>query len=228
MASPKGRILNLLGALVLSEAQILAVEEAGPAFRLLRLRGDPSAAFQPGDKIQVVLPSQDVRTYTPLRWSKDGETELLVYLHGDDTPAMRWARDLKPGENLRFKGPQRSLSLPAGRAVVVGDETSIAVAAAISLARPGQARAVLEVGPDVEVATVAAAVGLGALTVLRRGRDGSGDPDLLDAVLSAPADTIGVTGGGGLVQRARDGLRSRGVSGVKIKTYWIQGRAGLD
>ena len=52
--------------------------------------------------------------------------------------------------------------------------------------------------------------------------------NLLDAVLRAPADTIGVTGGGGLVQRALDGLRNRGVSGVKIKTYWIQGRAGLD
>lgn len=228
MASPKGRILNLLGALVLSEAQVVAVEPAGTAFRLLRLRGDPGAGFQPGDKIQVVLPSQDVRTYTPLRWSSDGETELLVYLHGDDTPAMRWARDLKPGENLRFKGPQRSLSLPEGRAVVVGDETSIAVAAAYAQARPGQARAVIEVGPDVEVGPALAAVGLEAVTVLRRGRDGDGDPGLLDAALHAPADAIGVTGGGALVQRARDGLRQRGVSGVKIKTYWVQGRAGLD
>lgn len=228
MASPKGRFLNLLGALVLREAQVLAVEAAGPDFRLLRLRGDPGAPFQPGDKIQVVLPSQDVRTLTPVRWSSGGETELLVYQRDADTPAMRWLRDLKPGETLRFVGPQRSLSLAEGRAVVVGDETSIAVAAAYAQARPGQARAVIEVGPDVEVGPALAAVGLEAATVLRRGRDGEGDPGLLDAALHAPADAIGVTGGAGLVQRARDGLRGRGAAGVKVKTYWVQGRAGLD
>lgn len=228
MASTKGRLLDLLGGVVLSEAAVLAVEPVSTAFRLLRLRVDPKLAFQPGDKVQIVLPSRDVRTYTPTRWTAAGECELLVYLHSMDTPGTSWVRGLNTGGSLRFVGPQRSLSLPSGPVVVVGDETSIAVGVAYALARPGQVRLVLEVAPtmDGQVRAAAAALGLTALTVFHRGE--AGQVAMLNEIAAAAPTAIGITGGGGLVQRVRDGLQRRGISGVKLKTYWVEGRTGLD
>ena len=159
MSSGKGRLLSFLGGLLLTEATITHNEALGP-YRRLSLRGEglQAKAFEPGDKLQLLLPGDDVRTYTPITWEK-GETSLLVYLHDERCPAPRWAQAAAPGDVLRFIGPQRSLSLPPGPVVIVGDETSIAVAAAYSLARPGQVKALLSV-KDVQAARDAAAEAL--------------------------------------------------------------------
>ncbi|MBK7756102.1 MAG: siderophore-interacting protein [Deltaproteobacteria bacterium] len=169
MSSGKGRILSFFGGLVLTEATITHNEALGP-YRRLSLRGEGLQAktFEPGDKLQLLLPGDDVRTYTPITWAR-GETSLLVYLHGETTPAPRWAQAAAPGDILRFVGPQRSLSLPPGPVVLIGDETSIAVAAALHLARPGQVKAALSVADEDAARAAAAAVGLPSPTLLARG-----------------------------------------------------------
>lgn len=220
MSSPKGRILRMLGGVVLREGEVVAVDAPAPRFRRLRLRVAP-AAWEPGDKVQCLLPTDDVRTYTPIGWG--AETELLAFLHGA-TPAAAWARAARPGDRLRFVGPQRSLSLPEGAVGLVGDETSLAIAAAWSRARPGGVRVALAAQDPVEVREVAAALGLAGVEVVARAAPDVGER-LAAAVAGAP--TVGITGEARLVVAARAALRALGVE-ARVKTYWAPGKVGLD
>ncbi|MEN0068642.1 MAG: hypothetical protein AAGA48_41375 [Myxococcota bacterium] len=222
MASTKGRVLNLLGSWVLSEAEVLSVEPVGDRFVHLDVQGPDAAPYAPGTKIQIVLPSRDVRTYTPIGWNS-GRFQLLAFRHAGQTPAMRWLDTVRAGERLRFVGPQRSLSLPEGPITFIGDETAIAVAAAYRKAR-ADFKVLFEVEDGLEVQPTLNRVGLEDAQVVSRGD--RTDPVLLDAV--APGAQVGMAGGGAMVQRVRAALRERGVTAFKVKTYWLQGRAGLD
>lgn len=233
MSSGKGRLLSFFGGLVLTEATITHNEALGP-YRRLSLRGEGLQAktFEPGDKLQLLLPGDDVRTYTPITWAR-GETSLLVFLHGETTPATRWAQAAAPGDVVRFIGPQRSLSLPPGPVVLIGDETSIAVAAALHLARPGQVEAVLSVADEDAARAAAAAVGLHSPTMLARGANTDVHHlAIADAARAAGAGasgvSVGLCGGAGLIQGVRAALRGRGVEGVRVKAYWAPGKVGLD
>lgn len=195
----KGRIFRALGGLLLHEARVTAVHAEG-AFVTLDLDSDALRDAAPGDKIQVLLPGDVVRTYTPI----PGDVpRLLVYLHGD-TPGPRWARAVRAGDVVRFKGPDRSLALPPGERVIVGDETSVAVAQAY------RAAALIETPHAVH----------GVRTFAR------GDYAGIAAAVPVAA-VVGLTGGAPLVQGVRAELRRRGID-AKVKTYWAPGRTGLD
>ncbi|MBK8719343.1 MAG: hypothetical protein IPN32_32215 [Deltaproteobacteria bacterium] len=225
--SMKGRVFRLLGPL-LRDAEIIGVTAPEPSFRLVRLavRGGGGARWSAGDKLQVLMPSDDVRTYTPLWWGPDGGTALLVYARGD-TPASRWARTLEPGARVRLAGPARSLAMPPGPLTLVGDETSIAVAASYARARPGQVRAWIEVAQGVAVARAIAATGLEEVELVERPM-GAARGETLARALPQLAGAVGITGAADLVQRVRDELRGRGVGELRTKAYWIDGRVGLD
>ena len=72
MASPKGLLLSAVGRLVLRHARVTAVEDLGGHLRRIALASDElrGASWTAGDKVQVLLPSKDVRTYTPLAWDR--------------------------------------------------------------------------------------------------------------------------------------------------------------
>jgi NADPH-dependent ferric siderophore reductase len=213
--SGKGMILRWLGAVALREATVTAITSPAPRYLRVRLRGAVPRG-EPGDKVQVLLPGDDVRTYTPFAWSDEGEARgfsLLVFLHGD-TPATRWARALQVGDVVRFVGPQRALRLPDGPLLIVGDETSLAVAASYAETRPGQVEAVLE--GDVPDA-VLSDLGIQA-TVCAPGASAARVGDHRGAV--------GVTGSAALIQRTRAALAGRGE--VRVKAHWIAGRTGID
>lgn len=211
MSKAKGHVLNLLGGLVLSSARVHAIDAPEPAFRVLTLDLDGAKAAQPGDKIQILLPDRSVRTYTPIGWGD--QTRVVVYRHDPQTPAGRWIDALQVGDTLRFVGPQRSLRLAEGPVTLLGDETSIGVAASYALARPGQVTARFELG--VEAANTLASVGLA---------DAVTDGKLTEGVTG----TVGITGGGALIQRARAELRTAGVKDIRVKAYWVAGKSGLD
>lgn len=196
----KGHVFRALGGLLLSEARVLAVRHEG-RFVTLDLESAALDRARPGDKIQVLLPDHQVRTYTPIPGRPH---RLLVFLHGD-TPGPRWARAVRPGEVLRFKGPDRSLDLPAGKRVIVGDETSVAVARSYP-----DALALIESASPIE----------GLRTFAR------GDHAALAAAVPEGA-VVGLTGGATLIQGVRRHLRERGMA-PHVKTYWAPGRAGLD
>lgn len=219
--STKGRLLGWLGGWVLAEAPVRAVERLGD-FVWVGL-GGAWASLQAGDKVQVLVGAAEVRTWTPIP-AADGAA-LLVALREADTPGMRWVRGLAAGSTLRFVGPQRSLRPPAGPLTLVGDETSVAVAAALR-ASGRDVRVVLEVEAGLDAAAALPRAALADAVVLRRG---GGPGAVVAAVAAAGAErAVLLTGGDELVKRARAELRAVGRAPAALRTYWVQGRAGLD
>ena len=223
MAAAKGRILRLLSGVALNRAVVVDVEQIGGFRRVLaQCQGQSFAA---GTKIQVLLPSNDVRTYTPI--ARPEGMALLGWVHGDG-PGARWLGSLQVGDELRFVGPQRSLEVAEGLVVLVGDETSVAVAAALAAERPGQVRAVIQAAATAQVPEAAQSVDLRRIDVVPPG-DTASTAKAVETVLSAwPKATVVLTGGSDLVVRTRDALRDVGVDNMKTKAYWIPGRTGLD
>lgn len=223
MSSAKGKMLRLLSGVLLRRTSVVALQELG-GFRRLELRGEVPA-FAAGAKVQVLLPSDDVRTYSPI--PSPGGLQLLGWRHGDG-PGARWLSGVRAGDEVAFVGPQRSLELAPGPVVLVGDETSLAVAAAFEAERPGQVHAVLQAGAEAEVRAAAAAVGLRSLDVVARGDTGATAARVTARLAAAPGAVVGLTGGSGLVVAVREALRQAGLAGLRTKPYWIPGRAGLD
>jgi ferric-chelate reductase (NADPH) len=234
MASGKGILLGALGGLLLRDATVRAVRDIAGCFRGVELAGPGlrGVTFHPGDKIQVLLPSREVRTFTPMRWDvAAGVTELLVY-HHTASPAGQWIRALTVGEACRFVGPQRSIHLPdTGPVVLFGDETSAAVARAF--AASGRAIAgVLETGAEDDLRTALGPDGEGATLVPRRADDAhlAQVIDALQAALARlPGARLVLTGRAQAIQGVRAAVKARSLPRpAATKAYWSLGKAGLD
>lgn len=223
MSSIKGRVVRLLSGVATRRATVVAVEPIG-GFQRLLLRADvqPWAA---GTKVQLLLPTDDMRTYTPVATSAG---MVLLAWGRAGGPGTRWMSQARAGDELRFVGPQRSLELAAGPAVIVGDETSLGVAAAFAAERPGQLHAVIQTDAAADVRDAAASVGLRQVATVAAGDTASTVDAVIAARSSAPGAVVAVTGRSGLVADVRDALRRAGVQNLKTKTYWIPGKTGLD
>lgn len=222
----------LAGRFLLRMSHVTRRETFGRFVRV-DLAGDSlrDAGFRAGDKVQAFLPEGGMRTYSPLHWS-GGSTSLLVFQHGAG-PGSAWAGSLVEGTEVGFFGPRRSIDVSPveGPLVVFGDETSVAVAVALSRARPTRAvTAVLEVGDMGEVR--AALDGVGALLdvhLVRRHPDGAHLGDTTQRLRAA----LG-TGGYGVFTGRAASIQAvkRGLAGVefssKTKAYWAEGKRGLD
>lgn len=223
MSSVKGKLVRLVSRFALARATVASTQVIGGFQRLVLKSDAPKPAA--GTKLQLLLPSDDVRTYSPIA-SPDGIV-LLGWLHASG-PGSRWMASAQPGEELPFVGPQRSLELAAGPIVLVGDETSVAVAGSFAVERPGQVHAVIQSEAADGVRAAAESVGLRQLDVLPRG-DTAATLDAVKAKLTlTPNAVVALTGGSELIVAVRDALRRAGVSTIKAKTYWIPGKAGLD
>jgi len=235
MASGKGLLLGALGGLLLRDSTVRKVGDVAPSFRRVELAGPAlrGVAFHPGDKVQVLLPGRDVRTFTPLRWDREaGVTELLVYHHAD-TPAGAWVRELAVGDVCRFIGPQRSLRLAGpGPVVLFGDETSCALARALAAVPGVELTCVLEATAP---ADLRAALGDCAerATLVPRGAAEEHLPTLVDHLRSArarhPGASLLLTGRAQAIQRVRAGLKALSLPAPTAnRAYWSAGKTGLD
>lgn len=222
MASGKGKVLRLLSAVLLKRASIIEADVVG-GFRRLVVRAEVPQ-FAAGAKIQVLLPSDEARTYTPIP-SPHGMT-LLAWTHAGG-PGARWMANVGVGESIQFLGPHRSLELAAGPVVIMGDETSVAVAAAFEAERPRQVHAVIQSNSGQDIRAAAAAVGLSSLEVVSRG-DTIATAAIVGKLAATAGTALALTGCSALVVSVRDALRAVGIENVKIKPYWIPGRVGLD
>lgn len=223
MASTKGRIARMVSGLLLDRAVVLDSQSIGEYQRLLLQCELPS--LRAGMKVQFLLPSDDMRTYTPIP-APGGM--LLLACRGVAGPGANWMSNAKAGDELRFLGPQRSLAFEDGRALVIGDETSVAVAAALSTERPGMVHAIIQAASGANTLQAAASVGLSSIEVVQRD-DAAATADAAMAYLRRFQDArTALTGCSELVVGVRDSLRERGVRDVKTKTHWIPGRSGID
>ena len=235
MASGKGVLLGALGGLLLRDATVRAVHDIAGSFRGVELTGPGlrGVAFHPGDKLQVLLPSRDVRTFTPLRWDAGaGATELLVY-HHTASPAGQWIRTLAAGDPCRFVGPQRSIRLPdTGPVVLFGDETSAAVARAFAATGGRALVCVFETtaGDDLRIALGRE---VGSATLVPRRADESHLIDVVDQLQAEltrlPGASLVLTGRAQAIQGVRAGLRARALPRpAGTRAYWSLGKTGLD
>ena len=227
MASAKGLLGAALGRFIFTHATVTEVSELGTDLRHIDVRGPElaKARFTPGDKVQVLVPGDELRTYTPFNWRGDSAS-FIGFVHGD-TPGARWVKSVKPGDEVRFFGPRGSLDVRGvrGEVVVVGDETSLAVARAFS--ETHRVSVVLEATrPDV-TREVCAKLGLSHVDVTARG-----DVETLLAKLQgqlAAGATPYFTGRASTTQQLKQRLRAAGVNfGGKTKAYWADGKRGLD
>lgn len=222
MSSTKGKIARFMSGL-LKRATIGEVEDIG-GFRRVTLRCE-LPAFSGGTKVQILLPSDDMRTYTPVR--APAGMVLLGWTHAGG-PGSHWLKQARVGEELPFFGPQRSLELASGPAVLVGDETSVAAAASLQLDRPGQVHAVIASDAASDVRGAAASIGLHDVELVPRGNTAEVRRAVERCLSIWPGATVALTGGSELVLGVRSALRQSGVRNIKTKTYWIPGKAGLD
>jgi NADPH-dependent ferric siderophore reductase len=228
MASAKGLVLDTLGRVFTRTARVSAVRDLGHGLRIITVAG-PSLRdvhWTRGDKIQIVLPSRDVRTFTPSRWDK-GELDLIAFAHGD-APGSLWSRRAAIGDELRFVGPQRSLKRSSRHTVLFGDETSIGLAVAFAHA---PLTTILEVGTIARAPVVA---GLGVpSTCIERVAGDAHVGDLASAIATAlranPSSELVMSGRAQSIQLVRTRLRTLGITERPAnKAYWSVGKVGLD
>lgn len=223
MSSVKGKLVRLVSRFALARGTVVSTQLFG-GFQRVVLRSDATKP-QAGTKLQLLLPTDDVRTYSPIA-SPDGIV-LLGWVHAGG-PGAHWMANAKPNEVLPYAGPQRSLTLGAGPVVLVGDETSVAVAAAFANERPGQVYAVIQSEAAQDVLAAAGSVGLEPIEVAPRGDTGATVAIVQKRLRVWPNAVVAVTGGSELVVAVRAALRSEGVKNIKTKAYWIPGKTGLD
>lgn len=215
-----------VGKLFFTKSKVTEVHELAPRIRRIDVSGVElgKAKFTPGDKVQVFIPGEGMRTYTPFNWRGDSAS-FIGFSHGEG-PGSRWVANVKPGDDVQFFGPRHSLDASSvnGAVVVIGDETSLAVARAF--AENKRVSVVLEAQEINVVREVCAKLGLTADVTAR------GDYDALFAKLSAQLDagaTPFFTGRAATTQQLKQRLRTAGRSfGGKTKAYWADGKRGLD
>ncbi|MBG0833164.1 siderophore-interacting protein [Planomonospora sp. ID67723] len=168
--------------------QVLRTSRLSPSFVRVTFTGDDLAGFADNgfdQRIKVILPLAD-GTFTPLgdgadwylRWralpealrnpirtytvralrQAPRELDVDFVLHGDISPASRWATYAAPGDRVVVVGPNAACHGPTGgqewapppgaaRLLLAGDETAVPAIAAIaeSLSGDVRARVLLEV-----------------------------------------------------------------------------------
>lgn len=134
MSTVKKILVKILGPFILSKSKIVSNEQLSPHFHLLTIQGKSlKKEWIPGQKIQVQLKDDQMRSYTPSSWdSKTGVMQTLVYMHGKG-PGALWARDAKAQSKVIILGPKKSLNIaPETKTVIFfGDETTFGLAHAI-------------------------------------------------------------------------------------------------
>lgn len=227
MASAKGLFSAALGRFFFTNATVTDVSELGTNFRRIDMTGPDlaKARFTPGDKIQVFVMGEDMRTYTPFNWRGDSAS-LIGFAHGEG-PGSKWVQSVKAGDPIQFFGPRGSLDVGGitGNVVVIGDETSLAVARAFSESK--RVSVVLEAQQPQVTSEVCAKLGLSQADVTSKG-----DVDTLFSRLSEhlkAGATPYFTGRASTTQQLKQRLKAAGISfGGKTKAYWADGKRGLD
>jgi len=240
MATIARRATDLAVRTFTRTVRVRSTDLLGSRFHLLELDGDPlvGVTVKPGDKVQVHVGGLGARTYTPIT-VEDGVMILLAFAHGQG-PGSALVERLRAGDELHLFGPRSSLDLTKlERApIVVGDETSFALALAHqrvagSSAAAGAAVAHLFEAADVEECrALLAQVGI-AGALLHTSTEG-GSPELVESVVdvvrATPDAPLVLTGRAQSIAAIRKRLKEEGLRPPQTlaKAYWDEHRSGLD
>jgi ferric-chelate reductase (NADPH) len=240
-----GRIETAVARMFMKSATVREYRVLTDQFRLVTLRGAGlrGVSWSPGQKIQIAMGGWAYRTYTPLSWDAErGETQLLVFLHGDgahaSTPGTSWGRALKEGDDCTLFGPRGSVDLDGldRPALVFGDETSFGLAYALRHTAKGAdgVRLVFEVNEKHAARTVLSELGLADADVVERTPDDAHASEVerivVERVQALSLTSCALTGKAASIQRLNKRLRALGLTSGQVRTraYWAPGKVGLD
>ncbi|MCF2531964.1 siderophore-interacting protein [Yinghuangia soli] len=232
------------------EAEITETEQIAAGMTRVRLSGDGlrKLTCTPGQQLRVFTGDPDassmrgrlgdLRTYSVWHFDADaGVLDLCVMAHQNAGPGARWALAARPGQLVRFRGPEGSFTLRPDAAyhLFVGEETaSVALGAMLAAVPAGT-----PVYGAIETATEEARLPLpraGELSfVLRGDASAAASALLVDAVraLDLPAEPgiAYVAGEARTIQLVREHLvRERGWPrrSVLTKPFWTPGKTGME
>jgi NADPH-dependent ferric siderophore reductase len=232
-----GALSRAVARMIARRATIIATEKLTDELVALTLEatGFRGVTWTPGEKVQIAMTSVfDTRTYTPIEWDADrGRTRIVGFLHGSG-PGCMWLRNARVGDTCDVLGPRHSLNVCKleGPIAFFGDETSLALAYALSRQRATSCSYHFEAGDAASTRLLAAQWGLDEVNVVAR-TAGESHLDTLAAVLPALAEedaTFILTGKAQTIQRLKVGLKDLNVPPRRAisKAYWAPGKTGLD
>ncbi len=234
MANPiKRAILGVVGPKVAQPAQVTEVREISEHFRIVDMQVEHARLSYGGpvDKVKINTGAWNVRTYTPvLQPHTPGRLRLLVYLHGDG-PGTRWARSVAQGDSAQIVGPKASLEVPHAPLVLVGDETSFAIA--LNFQTRSDVYAVFETTYPQEAQQVLSELGLRNVAIVPRAPDGAHRPELHRLVShhmqTLQASLAILTGHAQAIQQVSRALKAAGtLPELQTKPHWADNKQGLD
>lgn len=235
-----------LGKIVLDRLLLTAaVADIGrptPRMVSIRLEGPATAGlpWTPGQHIRVLVndplsggwrrPGDLLRTYSVWNLDADG-LDLLVLDHGDG-PGARWARTLRPGDQVTFKAPEGGfVTREAPYHLFAGEETAAVAFGPMLRALTAPACGVVEVGGQEDELPMPGDI----RWTHRNGRSAASSQELADAVatLDLPAEPgiAYLAGEARTIQLIRAHLvNDRGWPrrNVLTKPFWTPGKTGLD
>jgi NADPH-dependent ferric siderophore reductase len=239
---------------------VASVADVTPSVRRVVLTGTPAAVAAAGPTVNVLVPrvgdadprwphvARDgrivwpagahgvaLRSYTARRQDPArGEVEIDFVLHGDG-PAAAWAGAAAPGALLGVAGGASLGEQPAGRLLLVGDETALpAISRILVEAAPDVSGiALVEVADQAEEQPLPAPAGLSVRWLHRNGTPPGESSLLVDAVadldpFDGPDVFAWVGAESAAVRAIRADLRGRwGLSRAQHHAigYWRRGRA---
>jgi NADPH-dependent ferric siderophore reductase len=224
--------------------KVVSTAELTPRMRRVTLTADDLSGFEPrpGQDVVLMLPDADgtlgrrhytVRSYDPASRLVD----IDVVMHGDSTPATRWALGSIPGDEVQAFGPRGRNVLNEGAdwRLFVGDETAIpGFFGMIEILPAGaKAQAIIEVQSDADCQEVSTAADLDLTWLFRGGaRAEPSSPRLIEAIkrFEPPAGVghVYLLGETSTVRAQRQHLVASGFPKDRIfaEGYWRPGRVG--
>ncbi|MFI6479658.1 siderophore-interacting protein [Nonomuraea sp. NPDC050663] len=231
-----------------AEGAVAETELLTPTMKRITIVADePMTPHTPGQHVRIEIndplslygvlhPAETLRTYTI--WDSSPPTRsfsLLAHLYDGDGIGLRWARTARPGDRVRFWGPQGDFATRrAPYHLFVGEETAAAAFGPMirALAPGEQVVGVLESESAEDEVPVP---GAHRIRRVHRHRAPAASSRLLVDALAALdlPDGVGaayVAGEARTGQLVRDHLvRERGWprEAIKVKPFWTPGKRGL-
>lgn len=128
---------NFLVKYLIKKSKVIANKKIGDRFQLLTIMLSDKKEWIPGQKVQIKISDQELRSYTPINWKSDQRTfETLIYNHGNG-PGAKWSVNAKAFMPVQVLGPRNSLDVRNIKDDIFffGDETTFGLAFALKESR---------------------------------------------------------------------------------------------
>ncbi len=135
MKSLKQIISSFLVKTLTPKSTVIDIKTYGHRFIDITVELPKKVNWTPGDKVQFLLITDELRSYTPYAFLEDKKTFKALIYHNQLGEGAFFLSDLRKGDRFKVLGPQKSLNIfdMADNCVFFADESSIGLAFALSV-----------------------------------------------------------------------------------------------